>query len=53
MIIYQVKKDRSKDNSKNNVIPIKNIENEGYNNNIDNNNNMVGEVEDFNFLDDL
>ena len=49
----EVKKDRSKDNSKNNVIPIKNIENEGYNNNIDNNNNMVGEVEDFNFLDDL
>ena len=48
----EVKKDISKNNSKDNIIPIKNIENEGYNNNIDNNNNK-GEVKDFSFLEDL
>lgn len=48
----EVKKDISKNNSKDNIIPIKNIENEGYNNNIDNKNNK-GEVKDFGFLDDL
>ena len=48
----EVKKDISKNNSKDNIIPIKNIENEGYNNNIDNKNNK-GEVKDFSFLEDL
>lgn len=48
----EVKKDISKNNSKDNTISLKNIENEGYNNNIDNKNNK-GEVKDFSFLEDL